>query len=224
MQRSPRQQGGIRAYRVLAGLTIGLSASVILYFWQSSINLSVAAFVIVAHTVTVALHFHGAAMLDVHLRREMSVMRINHFDRRVGRMLADPYFWWSLVFGTGSITLACWFAGLRNPTVLTLIGCAWGGIAVILGYDVTLLYPTTRCRACGYQLIGLLDQSNPGQRLTCPECGRRWTKAQLCLVPPGWREASALAEKGGDTGGAVELQGEEETYREGDHDRACDAA
>ncbi len=182
-----------RTLRTFGSVVIGIVAGGGLYLWQGNLNLAVAAFVIVAHAANVFIHFHRAALLDVRMRRELGEMQINTTGRRVLRLFGDPYFWWSLCFGVATIDIACWFAGLHDPSKLGLIGVAWGIVAVMLGYDVTLLYPTTRCRQCGYQLIGLLDHTDPTQALTCPECGRTWTKAQLCLVPMGWRPAPVQA-------------------------------
>jgi hypothetical protein len=188
---SAARTGG--AFRTFGSVVIGVAAGGGLYFWQQNVQLAIAAFVIVAHAATVFIHFHRAALLDVNMRRELGRMQINTTSRRVLRLLGDPYFWWSLFFGVATIDIACWFAGLHDPVKLALIGLAWGIISVMLGFDLTLLYPTTRCRHCGYQLIGLLDYTDPSQTLTCPECGRTWTKAQLCLVPPGWRNKPAAA-------------------------------
>ncbi|MCK4872643.1 MAG: hypothetical protein KAS72_07950 [Phycisphaerales bacterium] len=181
-----------RHIRTASGLVVGLSAALLLYLWQANIQLAIATFVIVTHAATVAVHCHNAAMIDVRLRRELSQMHVNAPHLRLARMVIDLYFWWSMCFGIGSIMVACWFAGLRLPSVLVLIAIAWAIISVMLGYGTTLLYPTTRCRICGYQLIGQLDQTNPDQRLTCPECGHRWTKVQLCLVPPGWKQGMGM--------------------------------
>jgi hypothetical protein len=186
-----------RSLRTFVSVVIGITAGGGLYLWQGNPHLAIAAFVIVAHAATVIVHCHRAALHDVHLRRELVDMQINAGFRRFLRLIADPYFWWSLFFGIATIDIACWFAGLHDPLKLGLIAVAWGIISVMLGYDVTLLYPTTRCRGCGYQLIGLLDETDPRQSLTCPECGRTWSKAQLCLVPPGYRKQAATASGGG---------------------------
>ena len=53
---------------------------------------------------------------------------------RIARMLLDPGFWWSILFGTATITGSAWYAGLQDPTILIGVGCAWFLVAVMMNY------------------------------------------------------------------------------------------
>jgi ribosomal protein L40E len=106
-------------------------------------------------------------------------MAANSTARRIRRMLADPRFWWSVLFGAGTITVSLWYAGLRQEPILALLGGAWCMIAVCMNYGATLIPPSSRCRRCGYDLISQIHICAADGRITCPECGSRWLKGQF---------------------------------------------
>lgn len=170
----------------LIGLVSGFVAAGAMYLWQGSIELTVATFMIAGYTASLWLHLTATARRFADHYRHLRTMEINRAPRRVRRLLADFGFWWSLIFGLAVIGGAAWYGGLHDLQTLAAIEGCWAGVTVILNYEVTVLEPTTRCRHCGYQLIGHLDPADAEQRVRCPECGRTWSKSDLCLIPPGF--------------------------------------
>jgi len=155
-----------------------------MYFWQKNIELTVATFVIAGYTASLWLHLTATARRFADHYRQLKMMEINRSSMRVRRLFADFGFWWSLTFGLAVIGGAAWYGGLHHLQTLAGIEFCWAVVTVILNYEVTVLEPTTRCRHCGYQLIAHLDPSDAAQRVRCPECGRTWSKSDLCLIPP----------------------------------------
>jgi hypothetical protein len=174
----------------LIGLICGVSAALPMYAWQGHIPQAAAVFVIAGYTAWLAAGARGDVETQARARSFLRTLPINTSWRRLGRMVADPAFWWTLLFGNATVAGSVWFAGMRAGEVMVGIAAAWTLTAVCLSYGLTLLGPTTRCRRCGYQLAAHLDPSEPQQEVMCPECGRSWTKEQLCLVPPPIRKAA----------------------------------
>ena len=113
-------------------------------------------------------------------RSELRLLAINASRRRLLRLLLDPAFWWSVLFGGVTVTGSVWYAGMQIPWVLAGAGAAWALVAVSLNYELTLLQPTTRCRRCHYQLLSHLDPANPAQKVVCPECGAKRVQTEAC--------------------------------------------
>ncbi len=174
----------------MVALICGLSAALPMYLWQSQPAAAGAAFVIAGYTGWLWAVTREEAAAYQSSRAFLRRMPMNSLLRRVGRMLSDSGFWWTVFFGNITVVGAVYFAGMRVPEVLTGISCSWTLIAVCLSYGLTLHGPTTRCRGCGYQLAAHLDPQSPDQKVKCPECGRSWTKQQLCLVAPPIRRAA----------------------------------
>lgn len=157
-----------------------------MYAWQSSIELSVSTFMIAGYTASLWLHLSATARRYGSHYHHLKQMEINRISLRIRRMLTDFAFWWSLMFGLAVIGGAAWYGGLRSTTTIGWIELCWALVTLFLNFEVTVLEPTTRCRHCGYQLIGQLDPSDAAQRVRCPECGKTWSKSDLCLIPPGY--------------------------------------
>ncbi len=173
-------EGSIQAGRgspSLIALILGLSAGLPMYLWQG-LTPAISTLMIVGYTgwlwAATARHFDG----DGSIRANLRLLPINAPWRRVRRMLFDAAFWWSLIFGATMVAGSLWYVGLRDEVTIALLAGAWSLIAVCLGYGMSLLQPTTRCRGCGYQLIGQLHATE-GDRVRCPECGRRWSRRDL---------------------------------------------
>jgi hypothetical protein len=181
---------GLNGPAIVTGLVLGLSAALPMYLWQSNVQMSIAAFVIAGYTAWLWAATHRVAMEHHHERDAVRSLSINRPARRLGRLLQDVGFWWSVAFGCATVTGSVWYAGLREPNLLAAIGGVWGLIAVSMNYSLTLLHPTTRCRRCHYQLVAHLDPEDPLQRVICPECGAEWSKSQLCLVGARYRPAA----------------------------------
>lgn len=161
----------------LIALVLGLSAGLPMYLWQG-LTPAVSTLMIVGYTgwlwAATARHFDG----DGSLRANLRLLPINAPHRRVRRMLFDAAFWWSLIFGATMVAGSLWYVGMHDEMTIVLLAAAWSLIAVCLSYGTSILQPTTRCRACGYQLIGQLHATND-DRVRCPECGRRWSRRDL---------------------------------------------
>lgn len=168
------------------GLVSGSLAAAAMYLWQKNVELTVATFVIAGYTASLWLHLSATARRFGDHYRALKVMEINRWPLRARRLLGDFTFWWSLAFGLAVIGGAAWYGGLRHLPTLAAIEACWAVVTLILNYEVTVLEPTTRCRHCGYQLIAHLDPADAAQRVRCPECGRTWSKSDLCLIPPGF--------------------------------------
>jgi len=172
---------GMTLHAMLVGVIVGVNAALPIYLWQASMEVAIAAFVIVGYTAWLWAAAHDAVSATESHRDQLRTLRANSPARRIGRLLLDPGFWWSVVFGCATVTGGVWYAGIREMATLIGIGAVWAVIAASLNYGLTLNQPTTRCRRCKYQLLGHLNADEPDQNITCPECGTRWTRAQLCL-------------------------------------------
>lgn len=164
----------------LIGLIVGLSAALPLYLWQSQVHVGVAAFVIAGYTGWL----WATARLET-ARTESERLRLlglpaNHAWRRIGRMLGDAGFWWTLLFGTTTVTGSVWYAGVRDLMVLGAVAASWSVVAIGLSYGTTLRSPTTSCRRCRYPLQAQLALSDT-THIRCPECGKSWSREQLTL-------------------------------------------
>lgn len=179
----PSSRGG------LLGLCFGLAAGGGMYAWQRSTEIAVATALIAGYTAGLWFHLSASiALLNEHYRL-LKTMSINRPARRAARLTRDFGFWWSLLFGMTVMASGAWIGGLRDWRLIAWIDLCWALTTVILNYEVTVLQPTTRCRACGYQLLGLLDAGDPLQVVRCPECGTKWSKSDLCLTPPATTSA-----------------------------------
>lgn len=156
-----------------------------MHLWQHNVELTIATFVICGYTAGLWFHLSATAAQYVDLYRQLRKMPINAPHQRVRRLFTDFGFWWSLFFGLATIGSAGWYAGLRHMPSLIAVEALWGVTTLILNYETTILQPTTRCRNCSYQLLAQLDPDDPAQRVRCPECGKKWSKSDLCLLPPG---------------------------------------
>lgn len=170
----------------LIGLVFGSVAAGGMSLWQHSVELTVATFMIAGYTASLWLYLSAMARKYGSHYEHLKLMEINRPTLRVRRLFTDFAFWWSLTFGLAVIGGAAWYGGLRSIPTIGWIECCWSLVTLILNYEVTVLEPTTRCRHCGYQLIGQLDPSDAAQRVRCPECGKTWSKSDLCLIPPGY--------------------------------------
>lgn len=161
-----------------------------MYAWQSQLTQAAAVFVIVGYTTLLAAGALSQIASQEKARAYLCSLAINSPWRRIGRMVSDPGFWWTVLFGNATVAGSVWFAGMRDAVIMAGIAVAWTSTAIALSFGLTLLGPTTRCRRCGYQLAAHLDPAEPEQEVQCPECGRSWTKAQLCLTTPALRKAA----------------------------------
>lgn len=175
---------GMSLHALLVAIIVGVNAALPIYLWQASVEVAIAAFVIVGYTAWLWAATRYAIDENEQHRDALRRLPANSPVHRVGRLLIDPGFWWSIIFGCATVTGGVWYAGMREMTTLIGIGSVWAVIAASLNYGLTLNQPTTRCRRCKYQLAGHIDHSNPAQRITCPECGSRWSQQQLCLSSP----------------------------------------
>lgn len=169
-------------HALLVGMIVGVNAALPIYLWQASVEVAIAAFVIVGYTAWLWAAAHDAVAETESTRGHLRQFSANAPWRRVGRLLRDPGFWWSVIFGSATVTGGVWYAGIRETATLCGIGIVWALIAASLNYGLTLAHPTTRCRRCKYQLAGHLVTVDPGLRIICPECGTRWTREELCLT------------------------------------------
>jgi hypothetical protein len=175
---------GMSLHALLVGVIVGVNAALPIYLWQARVEVAIAAFVIVGYTAWLWAATHDAVS-ETELRRDhLRKLSANNSWRRVGRLFSDPGFWWSVVFGSATVTGGVWYAGIRETSTLIGIGGVWALIAASLNYGLTLDQPTTRCRRCKYQLAGHLNTDGEAQHITCPECGAHWTREQLCLTEP----------------------------------------
>jgi hypothetical protein len=173
---------GMSLHALLVGVIVGANAALPIYLWQASVEVAIASFVIVGYTAWLWAAAHEAVS-ETELRREqLSRLSANSTPRRLCRLVADPGFWWSVVFGSATVTGGVWYAGIRESGTLVGIGAVWALIAASLNYGLTLNQPTTRCRRCKYQLAGHINADDAEQTITCPECGAHWTRHQLCLT------------------------------------------
>jgi len=182
---------GGRHHAAVIGLVVGLSAALPMYLWRSDPKLAVAGFVIFGYTAWLWAATRVSVSADRSAQAAVALLPINRWWRRLGRLLASAEYWWSLMFGCATVTGSLWYAGLKASATLSGIAGVWCVIALCLNFSLTLAYPTTRCRRCGYQLAGHLRFDEPDQVVKCSECGSTWTKAQLCLVAPGANRAKA---------------------------------
>lgn len=166
---------------LVIGIFIGANAALPMYLWQSNAEMAIACFVIVGYSAWMIAATRVEIAENHSMRQYLCRIPVNKPFRRVLRMLADPGFWWSLTFGSATITGAVWYAGFRNIKILIVAGIMWGLLSVLLNFGLTLLHPTTRCRRCKYELAAHLDSKDPNQTVRCPECGRSWEKSQLLL-------------------------------------------
>ncbi|MEC9372229.1 MAG: hypothetical protein VYC34_00220 [Planctomycetota bacterium] len=181
----PTAQRGLfsRAFAPIGAMVVGAAAGFGMQVWLGATHLSVAAFVMSAYAAGVFLIAQRDAALDGELQQHVRRAAINRTRRRLFRLVRDPLSWWSLAFGLGCLLGASWLGGIRGVVTLGLIGLAWSLVNFLLSYELTVLHPTTRCRKCFYQLIGILNPAEPEQRVRCPECGSVWRKQDLCLTP-----------------------------------------
>ncbi|MCL4209367.1 MAG: hypothetical protein HRU76_14290 [Phycisphaeraceae bacterium] len=163
----------------LVGLVLGVSAAIPLYLWQGSPQIAIASFVIVGYTGWLWAHSFNHAALASTLSRELRSMSINRHSRRVGRMLLDPGFWWTMLFGGLMVSGSVWYAGVRDPAVVTAVAASWGFIALCMSYGYTLVHPTSNCRRCGYDLRGQLASDPEAGVVRCPECSAKWSRWQV---------------------------------------------
>lgn len=163
----------------LIGLIFGISTAIPMYLWQSSIESAIATFLIAGYIAFVGLASHNDIAHLAQHRSQLRLMSCNRLSRRVKRLALMPGFWWNVCFGGGIVTGSLWYAGLQDPGALAQVGGAWFAIAVCLNYGASMLHPTTRCRHCGYQLVGQLAASPGAPRVRCPECGRKATLADM---------------------------------------------
>lgn len=166
------------------GVFIGANAALPMYLWQSNAQVAVACFVIVMYTSWLVAATWREIVVNYTVKQELHMLPINRVDRRLLRMLLDPGFWWSLIFGGATITGAVWYAGFQQMMFLTVAGVMWSLIAFLLNFGLTLMQPTTCCRRCGYSLVSHMDSKNSEQVICCPECGTKWSKGQLSLMKP----------------------------------------
>jgi len=91
------------------------------------------------------------------------------------------------------VTGSVWYAGIREVVTLAGVAAAWLFIAVSLNYGLTLLHPTTRCRKCAYNLASQIAIDDGKSYVKCPECGARWSRAQLggTTTTVDWRRSAA---------------------------------
>lgn len=178
----------------LVALVLGLSAAVPMYLWQGSAPAAIATLMIVGYTGWLWAATARSVASDVDQRAQLRLLSINHPTLRVTRMILDPAFWWSLVFGAAMVAGSLWYVGLRDHMTIGLLAGAWSLIAVCLSYGMSLRCPTTRCRSCGYQLIGQLASEPTSERVRCPECGMRWSRKDLGIEVareiPNYRRAA----------------------------------
>lgn len=153
-----------------------------MYLWQRSIELAIPTFAIVAYSAGLWHWLRDACQWSRQMQQSFKRLQVNRTSRRLSRLLSDRAAWTSLILGLLIIGTSAWYAGLRDLGALLWIEFCWSMVTAMLNYDLTILQPTTRCRNCQYQLIGLLDCDDPVQIVTCPECGHKWSKAELCLV------------------------------------------
>ncbi|MCZ6837233.1 MAG: hypothetical protein O7G85_15770 [Planctomycetota bacterium] len=163
------------------GVFVGMNAALPMYLWQSNAQVAVACFIIVGYTAWLVAATWAEIAGDFTSRHNLYALPINRPIKRFKRLLLDPGFWWSLMFGGAIITGAVWYAEFRQTPILVTTGAVWGLIAFMLNFGLTLAHPTTHCRRCGYQLISHMDPENPEQILQCPECGTAWMKNELLL-------------------------------------------
>lgn len=167
----------------LLAVAVAAAVALLLHFGaEARVEVVAAGFIIIGYTVWTALATWRDVRLNAAWRQYVSTLPANRPRRRVARLMRDGGFWRSLVSGTALVVTGVWYAGVEQPALLAALGGGWSMLAGGLNYELTLLHPTTRCRDCQYDLTGHLDPDQPDQRVTCPECGRTWDKAALCLT------------------------------------------
>ncbi|MFG0328402.1 MAG: hypothetical protein ACF8PN_00765 [Phycisphaerales bacterium] len=167
---------------LFAATVMGGGAAAVMFAWQDSVELMCSTFFIVAYTVGAWLQFKALRHYTAEALGELRRHPINRPDRRAIRLIGTLRFWWSIVFGTVIVITSAWYAGLRDLYGLAWVATGWTLIAFLLNYEMTILFPTTRCRKCDYQLMPQLDPKDPEQIVQCPECGSKWTKSELFLT------------------------------------------
>lgn len=176
----------------LVGLVLGVCAAIPLYLWQGSPQIAIASFVIVGYTGWLWAHAFNHASLASTLGGELRSLSINSHSRRVVRLLLDPGFWWSMLFGGIMVSGSVWYAGVREAMVISAVAVSWGFIALCLSYGYTLIHPTSNCRRCGYDLRGQLAADQLARVVQCPECGAKWSRWQVMTHEPAPRVSKSL--------------------------------
>lgn len=176
----------------LVGLVLGVCAALPMYLWQGNPQIAAACFIIVGYTACLWTHAHNHGVMEGLRSAELRLLPVNRVERRVIRMLLDPGFWWTVMFGCAIVTGSVWYAGLRDTLVVAGVGGVWAIIAIALSYGLTVIHPVTRCRRCGHDLSGQLAADASQRTITCPECGAKWSRAQLGDAPVvvDWRKAA----------------------------------
>lgn len=174
---------GLSPKAMLLGLFAGANAALPMYLWQSNAQLAVACLIVVGYTVWLWAATAGEIASNMHMRQDLRLLPMNSCPRRIGRMVADGGFWWSICFGCTIVSGSAWYVGITRPDTLIGIGAAWSLVAVLLNYGLTLEHPTTRCRRCFYQLRSHFDRAAQHEKVRCPECGAHWSRADLGLIP-----------------------------------------
>ena len=168
----------------IIGLIVGISAALPMYLWQSRVQVAVASFVMFGYTGWLWASTRLTDVFDPSMRSTLRRMEVNRLWRRTGRLMLDPGFWWSVLFGGAMMAGSLWYVGLKDPHLMTQLIAAWLMIATCLNFGLTLHHPTTRCRRCGYQLLSHMNRVGPHDPIVCPECGATWTAARLCFLDP----------------------------------------
>lgn len=174
---------GLPLSTLLAGSLFGGGAALAMYLWQQSVELTGASYVIVGYTTGYWFHLRTTCQWSLQMMRDLKRHSINRVHSRIGRMLADSTFWVSLLAGAVLIPASAWYAGLRDPYGLAWVAGCWSMIALMLNFEMTVLFPTTRCRKCDYQLLAQFNPEDPQQVVRCPECGTAWSKSDLFVTP-----------------------------------------
>lgn len=163
----------------LVGLILGICAALPMYLWQLNVEIAAASFVVVGYTAWLWTHAHNHALWSGALYAELRRLPVNAPARRTWRMLIDPGFWWTIVFGGLVVSGSVWYAGMRESLIVAGIAGVWCLIAACLRFGLTIVRPTSRCRRCGYDLTGQLAMTEESRAIVCSECGARWSRAQL---------------------------------------------
>jgi len=169
---------------VLMGGIWGLIAAILMYWWQGVAHLSISTFVVISWTGGFWLYMKSSNRLAQEFYDYLRSLPINRPRLRIRRLVRDGAVHWSTLIGLGLMGFSCWYAGLREPISIAGVEVGWIVMALTLNFQLTLMEPTTRCRLCGYQLIGQLSADETSESVRCPECGTQWAKQDLCLAPP----------------------------------------
>jgi hypothetical protein len=148
-----------------------------------------ASFIIVAYAAWLLRVVHRPIADLRAFRRRLVRLPVNRHRPRVRRLVGDSGFWWSQVGGAVIVLGSVWFVGHPPAARLGLIAVAWFVLMIGMSYELTLVYPTSRCRSCRYELRAHFRALLSRSSITCPECGSSWTQRELLL-------SEATAEKG----------------------------